>query len=338
MAPADPDTATQRVAEQYAGARALVTGAAGFLGSSVCRRLLDAGVKVHALDSFITGRRSNLADVESHPAFALVEADVVAHLDVPDDVAIVLHLASPASPVDYLRHPIHTLKVGSIGTLNALGVARACSARFLLASTSEVYGDPEVHPQPESYLGHVDTTGPRGVYDEAKRFAEAMTYAYHRDHGVDVRVARIFNTYGPGMRHDDGRLVPTLVGQALRGQPLTVHGDGSQTRSLCYIDDLVDGLLLLLVADRVLPCNLGSDEELTVAEVADFIRELTSPDLPIVHLERSTDDPKRRRPDLTLARSLLRWRARVGLRDGLARTIAWARDDLARQGVAEAAD
>ncbi|MEX0953094.1 MAG: GDP-mannose 4,6-dehydratase, partial [Nitriliruptoraceae bacterium] len=222
-------------------------------------------------------------------------------------------------------HPIHTMKVGSIGTLNALGVARERRARFLLASTSEVYGDPREHPQSEEYRGSVDTTGPRGVYDEAKRFAEAMTYAYHRDHGVDVRVARIFNTYGPGMRRDDGRLVPTLMGQALRGEPLTVHGTGDQTRSLCYVDDLVDGLLRLLVADRTLPCNLGSDVEVRVIEVADAIQRRCGTDVDIVHVERASHDPQRRRPDLTVARRELGWEPTVGLDEGLDRTVQWAR-------------
>lgn len=322
-------TGQQRVAEAFGGKRAVVTGGAGFLGSYVCRSLLDSGLDVLAIDSFITGRSSNVADLIDHPRFTLVKADVVNHLEVPDDVAIVLHLASPASPVDYLRHPIHTLKVGSIGTMNALGVARARGARFLLASTSEVYGDPLVHPQPEDYLGNVDAVGPRGVYDEAKRFAEAMTYAYHRDHGVDVRVARIFNTYGPGMRHDDGRLVPTFVGQALQGQPLTVHGDGQQTRSLCYVDDLVDGILRLLASDRILPCNLGSDAEVTVREVAELVVELTGASVDIIDIDRPTSDPQRRRPDLTVANAQLGWQPVVELADGLARTIDWARSDIA---------
>lgn len=322
-------TGQQRVADVFGGQRAVVTGGAGFLGSYVCRSLLDSGLDVLAIDSFITGRASNVADLMDHPRFTLVNADVVNHLEVPGDVAVVLHLASPASPVDYLRHPIHTLKVGSIGTMNALGVARARGARFLLASTSEVYGDPLVHPQPEDYLGNVDAVGPRGVYDEAKRFAEAMTYAYHRDHGVDVRVARIFNTYGPGMRHDDGRLVPTFVGQALQGQPLTVHGDGQQTRSLCYVDELVDGMLRLLASDRILPCNLGSDAEVTVREVAELVVELTGASVDIIDIDRPTSDPHRRRPDLTVANAQLGWQPVVALADGLARTIDWARSDIA---------
>ncbi len=322
----------QRVQHDYAGAQAVVTGGAGFVGAHVCRALHAAGLRVHAIDSLITGSRSNLADLLDDPRVTLDEADVVDHLDVPAEVDVVLHLASPASPVDYLRHPIHTLKVGSIGTLHALGVARATSARFLLASTSEVYGDPQVHPQPETYLGNVDPTGSRGVYDEAKRFAEAMTYAYQRDHGVDVRVARIFNTYGPGMRVDDGRLVPTLIGQALSGEPLTVHGDGQQTRSLCFIDDLVDGLLRLLVSDRVQPCNLGSDVEVTVLDVAHLIRDMTGSNVEVAHVDRPSADPQRRRPDLGVARDALGWEATVDLHDGLQRTIAWARErSAARQ-------
>ena len=314
-----------RVRGRYAGAQAVVTGGAGFVGAHVCRAMHAAGLRVHAIDSLITGSRSNLADLLDEPGVTLEEADVVDHLEVPEDVAVVLHLASPASPVDYLRHPIHTLKVGSIGTLHALGVAKATGARFLLASTSEVYGDPQVHPQPETYLGNVDPTGPRGVYDEAKRFGEAMTYAYERDHAVEVRVARIFNTYGPGMRADDGRLVPTLIGQALAGEALTIHGDGEQTRSLCFIDDLVDGLLRLLVADRSAPCNLGSDVEVTVLDVADRIRGLIDSNLEVVHIDRPSTDPQRRRPDLRVARDLLGWQAEVDLDDGLQRTIAWAR-------------
>jgi dTDP-glucose 4,6-dehydratase len=316
------------VEERYAGATVLVTGGAGFVGAHVCRALRSAGVRVVAVDSLITGRRQNLADLLGDPSFELVEADVLDHLDVPSELAAILHLASPASPVDYLRHPIHTLKVGSIGTLHALGAAKATGARFLLASTSEVYGDPEVHPQPESYLGNVDPTGPRGVYDEAKRFAEAMTYAYRRDHGADVRVARIFNTYGPGMRSDDGRLVPTFIGQALRGEALTVHGDGQQTRSLCFVTDLVDGLLRLLVADHQLPCNLGSDVEVTVLDVARRVRDLVGGDVEVVHVPAGPGEPRRRRPDLTVARRVLGWEPTVALDDGLARTIAWARGQV----------
>lgn len=311
--------------QRYAGTTALVTGGAGFVGGHLCRALRAADVQVIAVDSLITGSRENLVPLGDDPGFRLVEADVIDHIHAPDDLALVLHLASPASPVDYLRHPIHTLKVGSIGTMNALGVAKATGARFLLASTSEVYGDPQVHPQPETYRGNVDPTGPRGVYDEAKRFAEAMTYAYAREHGIDVRVARIFNTYGPGMRVDDGRLVPTLIGQALRGEPLTIHGDGQQTRSLCYVSDLVDGLLRLLISDRQQPCNLGSEEELTVSQVADLILEVTASPSTLQHVAAPTGDPRRRRPDLTVAREVLGFEPEVDLPSGLAQTVAWAR-------------
>lgn len=319
-----------RVAQRYGGATVVVTGGAGFVGAHLCRALRSAGLRVIAVDSLITGDRANVVDLLEDPSFELVEADVLDHLDVPDDLAAILHLASPASPVDYLRHPIHTLKVGSIGTLHTLGAAKATGARFLLASTSEIYGDPQVHPQSEDYLGNVDPTGPRGVYDEAKRFAEAMTYAYRRDHGVEVRVARIFNTYGPGMRSDDGRLVPTLIGQALRGEPLTIHGDGQQTRSLCYISDLVDGLLRLLVADREQPCNLGSDTEVTVIEVARRISELVEGDHEVVHIPAGAGDPRRRRPDLAVARAELGWTASVDLDAGLTSTVAWARERMRR--------
>jgi dTDP-glucose 4,6-dehydratase len=279
-------------------------------------------VEVVAVDSLITGRRTAAAELESRDGFTFLQADVVEGVEVDGDVDVVLHLASPASPVDYLRHPIHTLKVGSLGTHNALGLAKATGARFLLASTSEVYGDPEVHPQPESYRGSVDPVGPRGVYDEAKRFAEAMTCAYQRQHGLEVRIARIFNTYGPGMRHDDGRVIPTLLDQARRDVPLTVHGDGQQTRSLCYVDDLVEGLLRLLVSDVSAPCNLGSDEEVTIDEIAALIVELTGSRSEIQHVERPTDDPQRRRPDLTLARTQLGFAPRTDLRTGLQRTLA----------------
>jgi len=310
------------VAGAFAGAHAVVTGGAGFLGSHLCRALVHAGLQVTALDNLITGRRANVRDLEDHAGFDLHLADVVDHIVVPDDVHLVLHLASPASPIDYLRHPIHTLKVGSLGTHNALGLAKATGARFLLASTSEVYGDPQVHPQPETYLGNVDQTGPRGVYDEAKRFAEAMAYAYHRTHGLEVRVARIFNTYGPGMRTDDGRLVPTVIDQALRGEPLTLHGDGRQTRSMCYVDDLIDGLLRLVASDHTRPVNLGSDVERTVRDIVATIVELTGTGAEVVEVARPVGDPQRRRPDLTVAQRVLGWRAEVPLTDGLARTVA----------------
>jgi dTDP-glucose 4,6-dehydratase len=314
-----------RVAAAFPAGHAVVTGGAGFLGSHVCRHLLDVGLSVTVLDSLITGRRGNVADLEAAPDFRFHRSDVTLPIAIDGPVDLVVHLASPASPVDYLRHPIHTLKVGALGTLHALGLAKATGARFLLASTSEVYGDPQVHPQPETYLGNVDPVGPRGVYDEAKRFAEAMTMAYHRDHRVEVRIARIFNTYGPSMRSDDGRLVPTLIARALTEQPLTVHGDGSQTRSLCYVDDLVDGMLRLLASDRSYPVNLGSDTEVTVRHVAELIHTMTGVAVPIVEVERARHDPQRRRPDLTVAREVLGWSPTTSLVAGLVRTIAWAR-------------
>lgn len=321
-----------RVSRRFPGAHAVVTGGAGFLGAHLCRALVAAGLRVTALDNLITGRRANVADLEPHPAFDLYIADVIDHIEVAGEVDLVLHLASPASPIDYLRHPIHTLKVGALGTHNALGLAKASGARFLLASTSEVYGDPEVHPQPERYLGNVDQTSTRGVYDEAKRFAEAITYAYHRTHGVDVRVARIFNTYGPGMRADDGRLVPTVIDQALRGAPLTVHGDGEQTRSLCYVDDLIDGLLCLLASDYTAPVNLGSDHEVTVRAIVVRIAALVGSSATLQEVDRPAGDPARRRPDLTVARRVLDWDAEVALDEGLARTIASMRGTTPKGG------
>ncbi|MTV24565.1 NAD-dependent epimerase/dehydratase family protein [Nitriliruptoraceae bacterium ZYF776] len=318
------------MAATFGGGRAVVTGGAGFLGSHLCRALLEADLEVVALDSFITGRASNVADLVDDRRFVLHGTDIVDPILVGGAVDVVFHLASPASPVDYLRHPIHTMKVGSIGTLHALGLAKAKGARFLLASTSEVYGDPLVHPQAEDYLGNVDPNGPRGVYDEAKRFAEAMTSAYRREHDVDARIVRIFNTYGPNLRRDDGRLVPTLIEQALDGEPLTVHGDGRQTRSLCYVDDLVDGLLRLAASDYGDPCNLGSETETPVTAIAEAIRDAVGADVEVVHTPRPTDDPQRRRPDLAVARRELGWEPTTTLEDGLARTVAWFRAERER--------
>lgn len=300
-----------------------MTGGAGFLGSHLCAALIEAGARVTCIDNLVTGDRRNVAHLERRETFAMREQDVTGFLDLPGPVDAILHLASPASPVDYLNLPIQTLKVGSLGTHNALGLAKAKGAKFMLASTSEVYGDPQVHPQPESYWGHVNPIGPRGVYDEAKRFAEAMAFAYHRTHGVDIRVARLFNTYGPRMRMNDGRAVPTFIRQALAGEPLTIHGDGMQTRSLCYVDDMIDGLLALLNSDLVGPVNLGSPFELTVREIAETIIDITGSDSPIVSVDRPVDDPQVRQPDTTLAESELGWKARVGVREGLERTIAW---------------
>jgi dTDP-glucose 4,6-dehydratase len=305
--------------------RAVVTGGAGFLGSHVCERLLAEGWDVLCLDSLLTGREENLAGCADDPRFTFERADITRHIGVDGPVDGVLHLASPASPVDYLDHPIHTMKVGALGTLNALGLAKDTRARFLLASTSEAYGDPLVNPQPESYWGNVNPVGPRGVYDEAKRFAEAMTMAYHRVHGLSVRIARIFNTYGPRMRRDDGRAVPSFVAQALAGTPLTVHGDGSQTRSLCYVDDLVEGIWRLFVSDLFGPVNLGNPEEVTVLELAERIRAASGADVGLEFVDRPTDDPQVRCPDISIARLELGWEPKVPLDTGLERMVAWAR-------------
>ncbi len=310
------------------GGRAVVTGGAGFLGSHLCARLLEEQYEVVCLDNFVTGRPGNVQHLLPSERFRLVRTDVTDYVHVPGPVDVVLHFASPASPVDYLKLPIETLKVGSTGTLHALGLAREKGARFLLASTSEAYGDPQVHPQREDYWGHVNPVGPRGVYDEAKRYAEALTMAYRRTHGVDTAIARIFNTFGPGMRPDDGRAIPTFIWQALTGQPITVAGDGSQTRSVCYVDDLIEGLIRLLRSDLAGPVNIGNPQELTVRRLAEEIRRLCSADVEIVNVPRPEDDPTVRQPDITLARTELGWEPRVQLRDGLQRTIAWFRERL----------
>ena len=278
------------------------------------------------VDSLLTGAERNVTDLLDHPRFEFARHDVTVDIEVAGEVDWVMHLASPASPVDYLEHPIHTLKVGAVGTLNALGLAKARRAAFMLTSTSEVYGDPEVHPQPETYWGNVNPIGPRGVYDEAKRFAEAMTMAYRRAHGVSIRIARIFNTYGPSMRRGDGRAVPTFIEQAIAGEPLTVHGDGTQTRSLCFVDDMIEGFWRLITSDVQEPVNLGNDEEVTVRELADAIREAAGSKSEIVFLERPEDDPEVRRPDLQRARELLGWQPEVPLSEGLKRTVEWARE------------
>jgi dTDP-glucose 4,6-dehydratase len=306
--------------------RALVTGGSGFLGSHLCRRLLSEGWNVVCLDSLITGNPDNVADLLPDPRFTFERSDVTNSLLVDGDLDWVLHFASPASPADYLEHPIHTLKVGALGTLHALGLAKAKGAAFFLASTSETYGDPEVHPQPESYWGNVNPVGPRGVYDEAKRFAEAMTMAYHREHDIPVRIVRIFNTFGPAMRMADGRAVPNFISQALEGKPLTVYGDGSQTRSLCYVDDLIEGIWRFVNTDYTGPLNLGNDQEVTMLELAELIRSLAGSGSEIVFEERPVDDPELRRPDLTLTRATLGWEPLVPFEDGLARTIGWAKN------------
>jgi dTDP-glucose 4,6-dehydratase len=305
--------------------RVVVTGGAGFLGSHLCDHFLGRGVAVVAIDNLLTGSLDNIAHLSGDPAFSFQRQDVTEYLDVEGPVDAVLHFASPASPIDYALLPIQTIKVGTLGTHRALGLAMAKGARFLLASTSEVYGDPEVHPQPETYWGHVNPVGPRSIYDEAKRAAEAFTMAYHNHHGLDTRIVRIFNTYGPRMRRHDGRAVPAFVTQALAGEPITVFGEGSQTRSLCYVDDLIDGVHRLLASDHPLPVNIGNPSEITMLELARMVRELCGSTSQIVFEPLPVDDPRRRRPDITLARQLLAWEPRVPLKDGLARTIAWWR-------------
>jgi dTDP-glucose 4,6-dehydratase len=305
--------------------RVVVTGAAGFLGSHLCDELLARGDDVVAIDNLITGSLQNIEHHFGDPRFLFEHHDVSTYVHVPGDVDAILHFASPASPKDYLEFPIQTLKVGSLGTHHLLGLAKAKGARFLLASTSEVYGDPEVHPQVESYWGHVNPVGPRGVYDEAKRFAEALTMAYHRYHGVDVRIVRIFNTFGPRMRPHDGRVVSNFLIQAIEGKPLTIYGDGSQTRSFCYVDDEVRGLLALLDSDYVGPVNIGNPGEFTVRELAEIVLEVTGSSSEIVFEPLPVDDPTQRRPDITLAKQVLGWEPRVELREGLARTAEWMR-------------
>ncbi len=315
--------------------RAVVTGGAGFLGSHLCDRLIAEGWKVLALDNFVTGAERNVQHLNRNPAFKLEKKDVSesASLQVDGEVHYVLHFASPASPPDYLKHPIATLKVGSIGTQNALELALRKGAKFFMASTSECYGDPEVSPQNEEYWGHVNAIGPRSVYDEAKRFSEAMTMAYHRHHGVDTRIVRIFNTYGPRMRLNDGRALPNFVFQALSGQPLTIYGDGKQTRSFCYVDDLIDGIYRLMLSDEHFPVNIGNPQEITILEFAERIRKHFDPAPQIVFEPLPQDDPKRRCPDISKARRLLKWEPKVQLEEGLKRTLEYFKKEYAsRQG------
>ena len=311
--------------------RAVVTGGAGFLGSHLCDRLIDRGDEVVCVDDFSTGRRENIAHLEDNPAFTLVRADVASELPVEGPVGAVLHLASAASPPDYLERPLETLAVGSEGTRRGLELAQRSEARFILASTSEVYGDPAVHPQTESYWGNVNSVGPRSVYDEAKRFAEAITMAHHRTVGTNVGIVRIFNTYGPRLRPRDGRVVSNFIAQAQRGDPLTVYGDGHQTRSLCYVDDEIRGLLALLDSDLTGPVNIGNPDEHTVLELAQLVVELTGSTSSIVHEPLPIDDPTRRKPDISLATSALGWRPEVKLKDGLLQTAAYF-SDLGRDG------
>lgn len=303
----------------------VITGGAGFLGSHLSERLLAGGCSVICLDNFCTGTPNNVAHLIENPAFRLIRYDVSEYLHVGGPVDAVLHFASPASPVDYLDLPIATLKVGSIGTMHALGLARGKGARFLLASTSEVYGDPLIHPQGEDYWGNVNPIGPRGVYDEAKRFSEALTVAYRKNHGTDTKIVRIFNTYGPRMRPNDGRAIPTFIRQALRGDPITVSGDGSQTRSVCYVDDLVEGILRMLRSSHPGPVNLGNPNELSVLELARTILRMTGSASPITLVPRPQDDPMVRQPRIDLASEILGWKPEIDLQAGLARTIGWFR-------------
>lgn len=311
--------------------RVVITGGAGFLGSHICDRLLAARYEVVCVDNLLTGCRQNLVHIDD-ANFEFLEHDITIPLEIPGPVHYVLHFASPASPRDYLAHPIQTLKAGALGTWVALGLARAKGARFVLASTSEVYGDPDVSPQSETYWGRVNPVGPRGCYDEAKRYAEAMTMAYHRQHGVNTAIARIFNTYGPRMRADDGRVIPTFLGQALRGEALTVHGDGRQTRSFCYVDDLVEGIMRLMCSELHDPVNLGNPEEVRVLDLARLVLEVTGSRSGITFLARPEDDPGRRCPDITRAKALLGWEPTVSLREGLLKTVGWLKVQTGGRG------
>ncbi len=312
--------------------RAVITGGAGFLGSHLCDYVIERGWEVLCLDNLVTGEESNVSHLLNHPRFRLVRQDVTRYIDVPGPMDYVLHFASPASPVDYLKLPIQTLKVGALGTHNTLGLALAKKAKYLLASTSECYGDPTVSPQPETYWGNVNPIGPRGVYDEAKRFAEAMTMAYHRAHGVDARIVRIFNTYGPRMRLNDGRALPNFVHQALTGQPITVYGDGRQTRSFCYVSDLIEGIYRLMQSDEHTPVNIGNPREITILEFAERVRVLVGADVPIVFKPLPQDDPKQRCPDIGKARRILNWEPKVNLEEGLRLTLDFFGKQVATRG------
>lgn len=303
--------------------RVLITGAAGFLGSHLCDRFISEGFQVVGMDNLITGNLSNIEHLFGNEHFTFMNHDVSNFVHVSGSLDYILHFASPASPIDYLKIPIQTLKVGSLGTHNLLGLAKEKKARMLIASTSEVYGDPMVHPQHEDYWGNVNPIGPRGVYDEAKRFQEAMTMAYHRFHGVETRIVRIFNTYGPRMRLNDGRVLPAFIGQALRGEDLTVFGDGSQTRSFCYVDDLIEGIYRLLMSDHAYPVNIGNPDEITIGEFAEEIIKLTGTAQKVIYKDLPKDDPKKRRPDITKAKELLDWSPKVDRSEGLKRTYAY---------------
>ena len=316
--------------------RAVITGGAGFLGSHLCDRLIAAGWEVLALDNLITGLESNISHLQNERRFRVARVDVSRYIEVEGPVDYVLHFASPASPVDYLKLPIQTLKAGALGTHNALGLALAKRANFFLASTSECYGDPQVSPQNEEYWGHVNPIGPRGVYDEAKRYAEAMTMAYHRYHGVDTRIVRIFNTYGPRMRLNDGRALPNFVHQALTGQPITVYGDGKQTRSFCYVSDLIEGIYRLMLSSERLPVNLGNPQEITILEFAEKIRKNFENASPIIFEALPQDDPKQRCPDISKAKRLLGWEPKIGLDEGLRLTLTYFKNHFAKKEKATA--
>ncbi|MDA0987471.1 MAG: SDR family oxidoreductase [Bacteroidetes bacterium] len=306
----------------------VVTGGAGFLGSHLSDKLIAEGHSVICIDNLLTGSEKNIEHLSDNKNFTFIKHDVTKFIDLPGEVNFIWHFASPASPIDYLKLPIQTLKVGSLGTHNALGLAKAKNARFLLASTSEVYGDPEVHPQPEEYWGNVNPVGPRGVYDEAKRFAEAMTMAYHNFHKVDTRIVRIFNTYGERMRIDDGRAIPAFISQCLSGKDVTVFGDGSQTRSVCYVSDLIDGIYKLMMSDYKLPMNIGNPEEITMLDLAKEIIELTNSKSKIVYNELPIDDPKIRQPDIAKARNILQWEPRVNRKDGIEKTVNYFKANI----------
>ncbi|MFM2167339.1 MAG: hypothetical protein RIS79_1710 [Verrucomicrobiota bacterium] len=311
---------------------AVVTGAAGFLGSHLTDRLLSEGYRVIGLDNLVTGNVRNIEHLAGNPDFDFIKHDVTKFIYLPGKVDLIFHFASPASPIDYLQIPIQTLKVSSLGTHNALGLAKEKGATFLIASTSECYGDPLEHPQKETYWGNVNPIGPRGCYDEAKRFAEAMTMAYHRAHGLDTKIVRIFNTYGPRMRLEDGRVVPAFIGQALQGQPLTVFGNGSQTRSFCFVSDLIDGIYRLSQSNYHEPVNIGNPAEMTIYQFAEAILRITGSNLPIINKELPQDDPKVRQPDITLARKLLGWEPKISFEEGIAQTVAYFRDFLRIKG------
>lgn len=302
---------------------AVVTGGAGFLGSHLCDKLISEGFKVVCIDNFITGSPDNIAHLFGNDNFTFIKHDVTNFIHVPGNVDYILHFASPASPIDYLKLPIQTLKVGSLGTHKALGLAKEKNAVFLLASTSEVYGDPLVHPQNEDYWGNVNPVGPRGVYDEAKRFAESLTMAYHRYHGLQTRIVRIFNTYGPRMRLNDGRVLPTFIYQALKGEPLSIFGDGSQTRSFCYVDDLIDGIYRLMLSNEVLPVNIGNPDEITIQQFAEEVLKLTGSKSTIAYHPLPEDDPKVRQPDISKAKALLGWEPKVSRTEGIKRTLEY---------------